>query len=107
SAFRRDRSCSHQIQRAFFLADGSRTSRDLVFGSAHDASASGGPYSPQTRGGCLSALHPLLQRALVARTHSQDRGIVRRALRRSLRDDGSCPPDDLESFTPAPSEARF
>ena len=42
-AFRWHRGGSHKIQRAFFLADGARKSRDLVFGSAHDASASAGP----------------------------------------------------------------
>ena len=48
-AFRGHRGGSHQVQRAFFLADGAGTSRDLVFGSAHDASASAGPDPSQTR----------------------------------------------------------
>ena len=49
-AYRRSRGCSHQVQRAFFLADGAGASRHLVFGSAHDASASAGSDSPQAGG---------------------------------------------------------
>ncbi len=47
-AFGRHGGGSHKIQRAFLLADGSRASRDLVFGSSDDASASAGARSPKT-----------------------------------------------------------
>ena len=65
----RNRSYSYQIQRAFFLADGSRTSRDLVFRGTHDASASAGPGSSQTGRSGNSAFHPFLQRATVVPAH--------------------------------------
>ena len=44
-AFRRNFSCSHQVQRTFVLANGSGASRDMVFGSAHDASTPAGSIS--------------------------------------------------------------
>jgi acyl-CoA synthetase (AMP-forming)/AMP-acid ligase II len=46
------------------------TPRDLVFGSAHDASTPAGPRSAKTGGSCLSALHSFLQRAALGGTHS-------------------------------------
>jgi acyl-CoA synthetase (AMP-forming)/AMP-acid ligase II len=96
--FRRNGGCSHQVQRAFILEDGTGTWCDLVFRSAYHASTSAGAGSPQAGGGCVSALHPFLQRALVFRAHSQDRGYVRRALRRSLWNDRSGASDDLQSL---------
>ncbi len=103
-AFWRDRRCSHKVQRAFLLEDGSRASRDMVFGSTNDASASACSRPPKTRRGCDAALYPLLQRASFAKPHSQDRDFIRGTFRRSLRDDRSKPPDDIESATATTSQ---
>ena len=72
SAFGRHRGCSHQIQRAFFLAHGSRTSRDLVFRSAHHASASGWP-APTTNRRRL----PLCASSVRAARHSRRNSFTR------------------------------
>ena len=60
TAFGRHGGCSDKIQRAFFLADGSRASSDLVFGSSDDASASACSRPPKTRRGCDSTIHPFV-----------------------------------------------